>query len=377
MKEIVLGGRVLITGRGSLDSIKNLNAARAFIVIGGSAMQKSGVIDRIHELLRAVGCSCEVFSGVSPNPDPQIVMAGVERMREFRPDTVIAVGGGSPIDAAKVMALLYEYPTNNFVELLEGPLPSSRKLVRLVAIPSTSGTGAEVTKAAVITFTDRNLKIGLKSEALVPDVAILDAELTMTMPPNIVAETGMDAVTHAVECYTNPSLDDFTEPLAREAVAGLFEWLPVSYGEKTLESREKVHNYQCMAGLAFTNVGLGMAHGIAHAIGGKFGLGHGLINAIALPEVLEYNSRDAEVARRLERLAQTIGARSFVEAVRKLNRLMGIPVSFQAAGLNEDAFKQALPELVANSLQGSTRVNPVKITAEDMAVLLDRLYRGQ
>ena len=132
-----------------------------------------------------------------------------------------------------------------------------------------------------------------------------------------------------------------------------------------------------MAGLAFTNVGLGMAHGIAHAIGGKFGLGHGLINAIALPEVLEYNSRDAEVARRLERLAQTIGARSFVEAVRKLNRLMGIPVSFQAAGLNEDAFKQALPELVANSLQGSTRVNPVKITAEDMAVLLDRLYRGQ
>lgn len=377
MKEIVLGGRKLISGVGSLDSIKNLSTNRAFIVTGGSAMQKSGVADRIQNLLSSVGCSCELFAGVRPNPDPQIVMTGVERMRQFQPDTVIAVGGGSAIDAAKVMALLYEYPVNNFSDLLETPLPSSRNRVRLVAIPSTSGTGAEVTKAAVLTFTDRDLKIGLKSEALVPDIAILDAELTMTMPQNIVAETGMDALTHAVECYINLSLDDFTEPLAREAVAGLFKWLPVSYNDKTLESREKVHNYQCMAGLAFTNVGLGMAHGIAHAVGGKFGLGHGLINAIALPEVLAYNSRDAEVARRLSRLAKTIGADDFVTAVRNLNCYLEIPVSFQAAGIGSEEFAEAVPGLVVNSLQGSTRVNPVKISTEEMAALLNRLYLGR
>ncbi|HMM22242.1 MAG TPA: iron-containing alcohol dehydrogenase [Selenomonadales bacterium] len=377
MKEIVLGGRVLITGRGSLASLRGLAAKRALIVTGGSAMQKSGVLARVEELLRAGGGVCEVFSGVRPNPDPQAVLAGLERMRRFKPDTVVAVGGGSAIDAAKVMALLFEHPVGRFADLAEATLPNSRSLIRLVAIPSTSGTGAEVTKAAVITFPDRNLKIGLKSEALVPDVAILDAELAMTMPPSLVAETGLDAVTHAVECYINPNLDDFTEPLAREAVAGLLEWLPVSYREKTLDSREKVHNYQCMAGLAFTNVGLGMAHGIAHAIGGKFGLGHGLINAIALPEVLAFNSRDAEVARRLGRLAQTVGAEDFVQAVRKLNRLLAIPASFRATGLGEEAFRQALPELVANSLQGSTRVNPVKMDAESMAAVLERLYFGR
>lgn len=376
MKELILGGQALVIGYGCLKALERERASRAFIVTGGSSMQKSGVISRIETMLAGRGISSRLYSGVAPNPDTRTVVEGVEAMREFAPDLVVAVGGGSAIDAAKVMALFYEYPELDFAAAASGELPQVRSKVRFIAIPSTSGTGTEVTRAAVITYTEQNIKIGLKSAAFVPDVAILDAELTMTMPARVVAETGMDALTHAVECYINRSLDDFTEPLARGAAAGIFEYLPVSYQEGTRESREKVHHYQAMAGMAFSNVGLGMAHGIAHAVGGRFGLGHGLINAIALPYVLEYNAADEWVRSQLGRLARSIGAKDFIAAVAGLNRTLAIPASFQAAGLPQDAFEASLAELAADSLQGSTRVNPVPVAVGAMTDLLRRMYRG-
>jgi hypothetical protein len=377
MKEMMLGGQSLLIGRGSLDGLKNIAARRAFIVTGGSSMFKCGVIARIEALLQGVGCETQVYSGIAPNPDTGAVLDGVAAMRRFGPDVLVAVGGGSPIDAAKVMGLFYEYPELDFETVLNTPLPERRKELRLVAIPSTSGTAAEVTKAAVITFPDQNLKIGLKTAAFVPDIAILDAELTMSMPPNIVAETGMDAMTHAVECFINRSLDDFTEALAKGAVAGLFEQLPVSYRDKTIESREKVHHYQCMAGLAFSNVGLGLAHGIAHAVGGMFGLGHGLINAVVLPYVLEYNAQDGWVQSQLAKLARCIEREDFIEAIWNLNRQLDIPISLAEAGLEQQEFAEAIPRLVDNCLKGSTRVNPVKIEAQQMTELLKLLYEGR
>ncbi|SMC95770.1 iron-containing alcohol dehydrogenase [Sporomusa malonica] len=380
MKKLMLGGQAIITGRGSIAELKEIKASRAFIVTGGSAMQTSGVIAKIESTLADIGCSTSVYGGIGKNPDTQAVLDGLAKMREFAPDLLVAVGGGSPIDAAKVMGLFYEYPELDFAKAQAGDLPTVRKSLKFVAIPSTSGTGAEVTKAAVITFRELELKIGLKTPAFIPDVAILDADITMTMPDNVVAETGLDALTHAVEGYMNNNLDDFTEVLAKGAVVGLFTWLPVSYNDKTIESREKVHHYQCMAGLAFDNAGLGMAHGISHALGGRFDLGHGLLNAIALPYALEFNTQNQQVAARLDELARSIGrngSREFIAAVRELNQMMDIPAGLEQAGVSRAALDSGFTSLIDNCLKGSTRVNPVPVQAEQMAEVLNRMYRGE
>ena len=376
MKNLILGGQNIITGKGSLKSLENIKATRVFIVTGGGSMIANGTIANIETMMKNNNYEYHLYTGVSKNPDTLAIMNGLQHMRQFRPDTVIAVGGGSPLDAAKVMVLLYDYPEITFDNILAMELPEKRH-TQFIAIPSTSGTGSEVTRSAVVTFKEKNLKIGLKSPALIPDLAILDPEITLSMPPNIVAETGMDAMTHAVECYLNTNLDDFTEVLAKGAVAGLFEYLPVSYQQKTIESREKIHNYQCIAGIAFTNVGLGMVHGIAHAMGGKFNLGHGLLNAIALPYVLQYNSQDETVKQRLHKLATAINSQDFIKSICDLNRQLQIPKSFSDIGISQEQWDDSFAELVENSLQGSTRVNPIPMNTETMAALLTALFKGQ
>lgn len=376
MKNLILAGQSIITGKGSLRSLANITATRVFIVTGGGSMIANGTITKIESMMQQNNCEFYRYTGISKNPDTLAVADGLAQMRKFKPDTVIAVGGGSPLDAAKVMVLLYDYPEITFDTILSIQLPEKRR-TQLIAIPSTSGTGSEVTKSAVVTFKEKNLKIGLKSPALIPDLAILDPEITLSMPANIVAETGMDAMTHAVECYLNSNLDDFTEVLAKGAVAGLFEYLPESYHKKSLESREKVHNYQCMAGIAFTNVGLGMVHGIAHAMGGKFNLGHGLLNAIALPYVLQYNSQNTEVETRLKKLATAINSQNFIESICTLNRDLQIPQSFGEIGITQEQWNDSFSELVENALQGSTRVNPIPMTTEKMATLLTCIFHGK
>lgn len=376
MKKLVFGGEAIITGSGSLEYVKSIAAKRAFIVTGSKSMLENGTIAKIQEYLKIHHCATAIFSGIAKNPDTQAILKGLAAMNEFKPDLIIAVGGGSPLDAAKVMALFYEYPEITFENFFSTEIPERRHKLKFIAIPTTSGTGSEVTKAAVVTFKDQNLKIGLKTLAFIPDIAILDAQLTLTMPDHVVAETGMDAMTHAVEAYTNNNLDDFTEIMAKGAIEGLIKYLPISYQEKTVESREKVHHYQSLAGYAFDNVGLGMAHGIAHAIGGKFDLGHGLINAIALPYVLKYNSSSPVVYEKLAGLSRVIGANSFIAAIQKMNVLLHIPRSFAQAGIKKEQFFSDFNELVENSLKGSTRANPVAVSAEDMAILLTSMYEG-
>lgn len=377
MKELRMHGELIVTGAGSLSYLENVECSRAYIVTGEGSTFRNGTIDSIKRILESKGCVYEVYSGIKKNPTTDEVLEGVAGMRSFVPDTVIAVGGGSAIDAAKAMTLFYEYTGLTFEKVLEGPMPGSRKQLKLVAIPTTSGTGTEVTKVAVITYKDRDIKIGLKTNAFLPDIAILDASLTLTMPQNVVAETGMDAMTHAVECYINKNLDDFSACLASGAVEGLHKYLPLSYEEGTIEYREKVHNFQCIAGSAFANVGLGMAHGISHAIGGRFNYGHGLLNAVILPYALQYNSRDPLVRERLQYLAARIGARCFVDAIKELNSRLSIPRSFRELGITEEQFRQGLEALTENSMKGSTRVNPVPITADEMKRVLECIYEGR
>ncbi|MTV49970.1 iron-containing alcohol dehydrogenase [Heliobacillus mobilis] len=376
VEKIVLGGQAIVAGRGSIEHVKTLEAKRAMIVTGGQSMFANGAIGRIEEIFQQKGCATSVFSGIGPNPDTSIVLQGLEQMRAFEPDVLIAIGGGSALDAAKVMSLFYEYPQITFENVLTVPLPERRQKLTLVAIPSTSGTGSEVTKASVITFKEQNLKIGLKTTAMIPDIAILDGEITMSMPPHVVAETGMDALTHAVESYINRNMGAFMEPLARGAVEGIFANLPASYLEKDPESRDKMHLYQCMAGLAFNHAGLGMAHGIAHAVGGRFGLGHGLLNAILLPYVLRFNRRDREVTLKLQRLAHSIGSDDFVDSVEQLNRTLQIPSSFREAGISRENFEKDFSNLQENAMKGSTRANPVPVRADQMASFLQGVFQG-
>ena len=376
MKNLKFGGEAIVTGIGSLKYLDNYKNMKAFIVTGGSSMIKNGTIDKIKAILEENGSGVYIHSGVKSNPDTEDVAAGLEAINIYKPDVLIAVGGGSAIDLGKVLSIMYENPDLDIEKMAFTRLPDKRRHLKLVAIPSTSGTGTEVTSASVITYKEHDIKIGLKSMAMIPDAAILDPEITMSMPDNVVAETGMDALTHAVECYINKKVDDFTECLAKGAIEGILGFLPLSYAEKTLESREKMHNFQCIAGLAFTNTGLGMSHGIAHAIGGKFNLGHGLTNAIALPYVLEFNSRSPEVCSRLDVLSNMAG-RDFIFAVRELDEKLHIPKTFKEAGIEENWFFQDFDALVDNSLMGSTRSNPVEITKEEMSDLLRVMYNGR
>jgi len=377
MKELRFHGQAIVTGQGSVAYLKTWGIKRALIVTGGQSAAKNGMLDRVIAIIREGGGECAVVGGVPKNPPLETVRDGLKRLAEYQPDTVIGLGGGSAIDVAKIMALWADNPEADLAAAYrQGALPQARCRTRLVAIPGTSGTASEVTPFAVLTFRDENLKRGGKSAGLIPDLAILDVDMTLSMPPHVAAETGMDAMAHAVECYTNRALDDFTACLAEGAIEGLYRFLPGSCHTGSRAMREKVHNYQCMAGCAFANVGTGMDHGIAHAIGGKYDLGHGLVIAVALPYVLEFNSRDSMVRERLARLAGRLGVPDYIEAIRRLNAELGIPKSFRELGISEAAFAADFDGLVENSLQGSTRVNPVPVSREDMELILRRIYNG-
>ena len=377
MKELRFHGDLIVTGLNSIDYLQKVPAQRVMIITGGGSMFNNNTIPKIERIFQEKGASVETYSGIKPNPTTTEICDAINKAKEFKPDTVIGVGGGSALDASKIIALFYEYPELNFDFAKTNPLPEKRQKTKLIIIPSTSGTAAEITKAAVVTYKEDNIKIGLKTTAFISDIAILDGNITMSMPLKVVAETGMDAMTHAVECFINKNADDFAQCLAKGAIEGLFKYLPQSYQRGDALSREKVHNFQAMAGCAFANVGLGMAHGISHAIGGMFNYGHGLINAIALPYVLKYNSQDEEVKNRLATLAKAIDSYDFIAAIEDLNKSLDIPRTFQEMGIEKDQFQKNFDELVRNSLKNATLLNPIPMNKDEMEKVLWNIYFGE
>jgi len=376
MKVLSLDGSGIVIGKGSLAYLNQITCRKALIVTGGQSMQKSGVIDNIKKYLMNGQCEISVCSGIGKNPTTQEIMKGVEKIREEKPDLVVAVGGGSAIDAAKMMTLFYEFPELTFENVLSSSLPQKREKTKFIAIPSTSGTGTEVTHVAVYTDTEKDIKIALKTLALKPDIAILDGDIPMTMPQNIAAETGMDALTHAIEAYTNPGLDDFSEVIARGAIEGIMNWLLESCVTASYESREKMHYYQSMAGIAFANVGLGMVHGISHSIGAIYNLAHGITNAIVLPYVMDYNCKDPMVKRKFENLSRHIGCENIITEIKILKKEIRIPYSFYEMGLEEEKFLSDFDEIVDHSMTGATALNPVTMTRDEMEKVVKAVYYG-
>lgn len=381
MKRLVFtrdGG--LVTGPGSLEYLKQTDFSKAFLVTGGSSMQRFGVIDTALKYLGETGCECEVYSGIGKNPSEEEVLAGLDRMRQVRPDVVIAIGGGSAMDAAKCMLLFYEFPELTFQnvaeKIKEDAIPHACKC-KLICVGSTSGTASEVTRVTVITDTKKRIKVPINTECIRPDIAILDGEIAMTMPDRIAAETGMDALTHAIEAYTNHNLDDFTEVICKGAIEGIMKNLVASVKCPTLATRQSMHNYQAMAGMGFANVGLGMVHGIAHSFGAVFNLAHGLTNAVILPYVLDYNRQDSRVERKLRTLSYACKCEDIVEEIRSIREVLDIPNTFQEAGIPEEDFIRELETLTDHAMLGATRVNPIEISKEDMRLMVEFVYYGR
>lgn len=396
------------------DSIQYLEKmegiSRAFIVTDPVMVQLGNVNKILHYLRkREQYCHSEIYSDVESDPSVECIMRGVEAMRAFNPDVIIAIGGGSAIDAAKGMWLFYEHPETSFDGLRQRFLdirkrafkfPKLGAKTKLVAIPTTSGTGSEVTSFSVITDKKNgNIKYPLADYALTPDVAIIDPQFTRSMPKSIVADTGLDVLTHAIEAYVSVMASDYTDGLALQATEMVFHYLKASYNGDNL-AREKMHNASCIAGMAFTNAFLGLNHSMAHKLGGEFHIPHGRANAILLPYVIAYNAtRPTKFAafpkykeyiadERYAKLAWRCGlcnvgtetqtaVNSLIEAVRNLMKATDRPMTIRDCGISEEEFLAKVDELSYKAFEDQcTTANPVYPLVSEIKELYLKAYYG-
>lgn len=376
--------RDLYHGKGSLEVLKTLKGKRAIIVVGGGSMKRFGFLDRVEKYLQEAGMETLIFEGVEPDPSVETVMKGAEAMRNFKPDWIVSMGGGSPIDAAKAMWIFYEYPEFTFEQaVVPFGLPELRQKAKFVAIPSTSGTATEVTAFSVITDYKAKIKYPLADFNITPDIAIVDPELAQTMPAQLVAHTGMDAITHAIEAYTASLRSNFSDPLALKAIEMVRDNLVKSFkGDE--EARNLMHEAQCLAGMAFSNALLGIVHSMAHKTGAVFHVPHGCANAIYLPFVIEYNrsaceDRYAYIAKMLGLKGQTDAelTDALIEMINELNTELQIPHTLKEYGVTEEDFKANVKNIAHNAvLDACTGSNPRAIDDAAMEKLLECVYYG-
>ena len=381
--------RDIYHGKGCLEELKNLKGSRAMLVVGGGSMKRQGFLDKAVDYLKEGGMEVQVFEGVEPDPSVETVMKGAEAMKAFQPDWIVAMGGGSPIDAAKAMWAFYEYPDVTF-EALCTPFnfPELRQKAKFAAIPSTSGTATEVTAFSVITDYQTGVKYPLADFNITPDVAIVDPDLVAGLPVKQVAYTGMDALTHAIEAYVSTLHGPFTDPLALQAIEMVLDYLPASYN-MNMDAREQMHYAQCLAGMAFSNALLGIVHSMAHKTGAAFSTGHiphGCANAIYLPYVIQYNAKNKEAAERYAEIARRMGLdgnsqqaliNSLRKKIQKFNKLMNIPLTLKDFGIQEEEFKEKLPKIAELAVgDACTGSNPRESTPAQMEKLLTCTYYG-
>ena len=386
--------RDLYHGKGSLEALKTLEGKKAIICVGGGSMKRNGFLQKAEDYLKEAGMEVKLFEGIESDPSVDTVMKGAKVMEEYGPDWIVAIGGGSPIDAAKAMWVKYEYPDITFEEMCK--VFGMPKKAHFCAVSSTSGTATEVTAFSVITDYEKGIKYPLADFEITPDVAIVDPELAETMPVKLVAHTGMDAMTHAIEAYVSTANCDYTDPLALHAIKMIHETLIKSYNGD-MAARDSMHNAQCLAGMAFSNALLGIVHSMAHKTGAAFEGGHiihGAANAMYLPKVIKYNAKNEEAAKRYAEIADFIhlGGNTteekidkLIELLRKMNDELNIPHCIKHYGegglpaeegiVPEDEFLKKLPEIAANAiLDACTGSNPRQPNQEEMEKLLKCCY---
>ena len=369
------------------------------VCVGGGSMKRFGFLDRAVDYLKEAGMEVQLFEGIESDPSVETVMRGAKAMEEFQPDWIVAMGGGSPIDAAKAMWIKYEYPDITFEEMCKVfGMPKLRKKAHFCAISSTSGTATEVTAFAVITDYEKGIKYPLADFEITPDVAIVDPDLAETMPQKLVAHAGMDAMTHAIEAYVSTANCDFTDPLALYAIRMIQADLVDSYNGD-MAKRDSMHNAQCLAGMAFSNALLGIVHSMAHKTGAAFAdygahLIHGAANAMYLPKVIAFNAKDETAAKRYAVIADEmkLGGETTEEKIklliaylRGMNDKLNIPQCIKNYGKDsypteqgfvpEDVFLERLHDIAVNAIADAcTGSNPRQPSVEEMEKLLKCCY---
>ena len=386
-------------GKGSIDVLKTFTGKRAMVCVGGGSMKRFGFLDKIVSNLKEAGMEVEVFEGIEPDPSVETVMKGAEAMQKFNPDWIVAVGGGSPIDAAKAMWIKYEYPETTFEDMCKVfGLPKLRTKAHFCAISSTSGTATEVTAFSIITDYQKGIKFPIADFEITPDVAIVDPALAETMPQKLVAHTGMDAITHAIEAYVSTAHCDYTDPLAIWSIMMIQKDLVGSYNGD-MEKRDSMHNAQCLAGMAFSNALLGIVHSMAHKTGAAFAdygahIIHGAANAMYLTKVIAFNAKNPEAKKRYGEIADymKLGGKDddekvklLIQALRKMNDDLKIPHGIKNYGKDsypteegfvpESVFLERLPEIAKNAIgDACTGSNPRQPTQKEMEDLLKCCY---
>ena len=391
--------RDLYHGENALEALKTFTGKRAVICVGGGSMKRFGFLDRAIAYLQEAGMEVRVIDGIEPDPSVETVMKGADVMQEFQPDWIVAIGGGSPIDAAKAMWIKYEYPETSFEDMCKVfGLPKLRTKAHFCAVSSTSGTATEVTAFSIITDYAKGIKYPIADFEITPDVAIVDPALAQTMPKKLVAHTGMDAMTHAIEAYVSTAHCDYTDPLAMHAIKMIQRDLVNSYnGDVT--ARNEMHNAQCLAGMAFSNALLGIVHSMAHKTGAVFAdygahIIHGAANAMYLPKVIAFNAKNPEAKQRYGVIADimNLGGNNddekvalLIAALRKMNDDLNIPHCIKNYGADsypceqgfvpENVFLERLPEIAKNAIgDACTGSNPRIPTQKEMEELLKCCY---
>jgi alcohol dehydrogenase class IV len=391
--------RDIYHGKGALEALKTLEGKRAIICVGGGSMKKFGFLDRAQKYLEEAGMKVTLFEGIEPDPSVDTVMKGAAVMQEFKPDWIVAIGGGSPIDAAKAMWIKYEYPDTTFEDMCKVfGLPKLRTKAKFCAVSSTSGTATEVTAFSIITDYQKGIKYPIADFQITPDVAIVDPDLAETMPKKLVAHTGMDALTHAIEAYVSTVHSDFTDAPAIHAIEMIQRDLVNSYNGD-MKARDDMHSAQCLAGIAFSSGLLGIVHSMAHKTGAVFAdLGahiiHGAANAMYLPKVIAYNAKNPEAKKRYGVIADymKLGGKNddeklanLIAYIRGLNDKLIIPHCIKNYGADsypaeqgfvpEKIFLERLPEIAKNAiLDACTGSNPRQPNQEEMEKLLKCCY---
>ena len=390
--------RDLYFGEGARHEVKNLKGSKAVIVTGGGSMRRGGFLQDVEADLKEAGFEVKLIEGVESDPSVETVMKGAAVMAEFQPDWIVAIGGGSPIDAAKAMWIKYEYPDTTFEDMCKVfGLPELRTKAHFCAISSTSGTATEVTAFSIITDYSKGIKFPIADFQITPDVAIVDPELTYTMPAKLCAHTGMDALTHAIESYVSTASSMYTEANSLHAIREIVEWLPKSYkGDK--EARKHMHDAQCIAGIAFSSGLLGIVHSMAHKTGAAFTgdhIIHGCANAMYLGKVIQFNAKDARAKSRYAYIAKEILhlagetedelVAALVQEIRDLNDKLDIPQgikNYGKGGVKADEsiidyaeFEEKKSRIAVDAIgDACTGSNPRQPTPEEMEKLLECVY---
>ena len=391
--------RDIYHGENALEALKAFKGKKAFVCVGGGSMKRFGFLDRVVQYLQETGMEVKLFEGIESDPSVDTVMKGAKEMQDFGPDWIVAIGGGSPIDAAKAMWIKYEHPECTFEDMCKVfGIPTLRNKAKFCAISSTSGTATEVTAFSIITDYKKGIKYPIADFEITPDVAIVDPALAQTMPKKLVAHTGMDALTHAIEAYVSTANCDYTDPLALHAIEMIRDNLVDSYNEDK-KARSEMHNAQCLAGMAFSNALLGIVHSMAHKTGAVFGdLGahiiHGAANAMYLPKVIAFNAKDETAKKRYAKIADVIGlsghsdddkVKALITYVRGLNDKLNIPHCIKNYGADsypteqgfvpEKVFLERLHDIAVNAIADAcTGSNPRQPSVEEMEKLLKCCY---